>query len=147
MERGDHRVLWQTPRDWQQFFKVFTTLCYKYSPAPSRTSLILPNMIASGMGESWMVGVACERAQVASGLPLGGMTSWELTIRSQNSFAQNWDPQKDAHSCWRTAPSYLPQAGWRSSWFFVQRQEASWQVGDAEVTDRWLFSKKVLGKT
>ena len=38
-------------------------------------------MIASGMGESWMVGVACERAQVASGLPLGGMTSWELTLR------------------------------------------------------------------
>ena len=147
MAREDHRVLRQTHRDWQQFFKVFPTLCYKYSPAPSRTSLILPNMIASGIGESWMVGVACERAQVASGLPLGGTTSWELTIRSQNSFVQNWDPQKDAHSCWRTAPSYLPQAGWRSTWFFVQRKEASWQVGGAGVTDRWLFSKKVLGKT
>ena len=147
MERGDHRVLWQTHRDWQRFFKVFPTLCYKCLPVPSRALLILPNMIASGMGKTWMVEVAWKKAQMAGGLKLWNTSGWELTIRNQYSFVQNWDPQKDVHSCWRIAPGCLPQAGWVPSWFFVQRKEASWQVGNAGVTDRWLFSKKVLDKT
>lgn len=95
-----------------------------------------------------MVEVAWKRAEMAGGLQLWNTSGWELTIRNQFSFVQNGDPQKDAHSCWRIAPDCLPQAGgWGPSWFFVQRKEASWQVGDTGVTDRWLFSKKVLGKT